>query len=237
MEKLMGERIAELRRKKGLTQIQLAEKLNISDKAVSKWESNKSDPSLEMLVALSNFFECSIDYIVKGEEEKKSQPKIFFKRYGCFPLVEYFKSLGEIDPKISDEDFVKLFNFHPVRIDNECLYLLAEGGDDKQQTVSNYSVNLLLENISKNYKKVQKIKFVTDKIYDSLFKDSVKLTIQKGVVSVSSLQRTFGIGFVRAYRIVEEMEKNDFISAPNEVGEREIYISAEKFKELFDDEV
>ena len=237
MEKLMGERIAELRRKKGLTQIQLAEKLNISDKAVSKWESGKCDPSLEMLVALSNFFECSMDYIVKGEEEKKSQPKIFFKRYGCFPVVEYFKSLGEIDPKISDEDFVKLFNFHPVRIDNECLYLLAEGGDDKQQTVSNYSVNLLLENISKNYKKVQKIKFVTDKIYDSLFKDSVKLTIQKGVVSVSSLQRTFGIGFPRALKLVEEMERNDFISVADKDCKRKVYITAEKFKDLFGEEV
>ncbi len=66
IEGTIGERIAMLRKINNLTQLSLAEKLNISDKAVSKWESNKGDPSLEMVVKLSEFFNCSTDYIVKG---------------------------------------------------------------------------------------------------------------------------------------------------------------------------
>ena len=71
MENTIGDRIVSLRKEKGWTQLQLAEKLNISDKAVSKWESKKSDPSIDLLVALSNIFNCSIDYLVRGLEFNK----------------------------------------------------------------------------------------------------------------------------------------------------------------------
>lgn len=64
----IGERIARLRKSVNLTQVGLAEQLHISDKAVSKWESNKSDPSIDLLPALSKIFKCSIDYLVKGND-------------------------------------------------------------------------------------------------------------------------------------------------------------------------
>ena len=53
MEELnIGTRIAKLRKKANLTQNELADKLMISNKAVSKWESNAGAPSLEMLIKL-----------------------------------------------------------------------------------------------------------------------------------------------------------------------------------------
>ena len=66
----IGERIARLRKSVSLTQAGLAEKLNVTDKAVSKWESNKSDPSIDLLPMLSKELKCSIDYIVKGSDNK-----------------------------------------------------------------------------------------------------------------------------------------------------------------------
>lgn len=60
----MGGKIYSLRMAKRINQEQLAAVLNISPAAVSKWERNLSKPSIEMLWALADFFECSIDELV-----------------------------------------------------------------------------------------------------------------------------------------------------------------------------
>jgi transcriptional regulator with XRE-family HTH domain len=58
---MLSENIYTLRRKSGLSQEQLAEKLGVSRQAVSKWEGGLSTPELEKLRALSEFFHISID--------------------------------------------------------------------------------------------------------------------------------------------------------------------------------
>jgi len=57
----IGENITFLRKKKGLTQDELAKELNISNQAVSKWESGKCCPDIELIPVLAHFFEVSID--------------------------------------------------------------------------------------------------------------------------------------------------------------------------------
>lgn len=69
----IGKTIAELRKEKGWTQIELAEKLQVSDKAVSKWEQDSGAPSIEFFPALAEVFGVSIDYLMTG---KKVEPKI-----------------------------------------------------------------------------------------------------------------------------------------------------------------
>lgn len=73
MEQTMGQRLAELRKKSGLTQNELAEKLMVSNKAVSKWESDNGNPSMEFLPQLSQILNCSIDYLLTGKEHKNSE--------------------------------------------------------------------------------------------------------------------------------------------------------------------
>lgn len=60
----MGGKIYSLRVAKGLTQEQLAGVLCISPAAISKWERNLANPNIEMLWALADFFDCSIDELV-----------------------------------------------------------------------------------------------------------------------------------------------------------------------------
>lgn len=62
----MEERIQELRRRKGLSQEQLAEILGVSRQAVSKWEGGQSLPEVEKLIAMSALFDVTVDYILKG---------------------------------------------------------------------------------------------------------------------------------------------------------------------------
>ncbi len=62
-----GSFISDLRKEKNLTQKQLSEKLNVSDKAISRWETGKGFPDVNSLVALSEFFEVSVNELLAGK--------------------------------------------------------------------------------------------------------------------------------------------------------------------------
>lgn len=63
-----NEKLQQCRKKSGLTQEQLAERLNISRTAVSKWESGRGFPNIEALKNISKVFEVPIDDLLSGEE-------------------------------------------------------------------------------------------------------------------------------------------------------------------------
>lgn len=62
-----GAFIAILRKEKNLTQKELGDALNVSDKAISRWETGKGFPDVSSLVALSSFFDVSVNEILAGE--------------------------------------------------------------------------------------------------------------------------------------------------------------------------
>lgn len=64
----LKEKLQALRKQKGLTQEELAEKIYVSRTAVSKWESGRGIPNIESLKALSKFFSVSLDDLLSGEE-------------------------------------------------------------------------------------------------------------------------------------------------------------------------
>ena len=68
-----GNKIYELRKKKHLTQEDLAILLDISDKAVSKWENGTSKPTIENLKKLSDIFDVSLDDLIEDEDRKRKQ--------------------------------------------------------------------------------------------------------------------------------------------------------------------
>lgn len=65
--KIFGKTLLALRKKKGLTQSELAELLNISDKTVSKWETGCGYPEITQLPSLARIFDTSIDFFFKEE--------------------------------------------------------------------------------------------------------------------------------------------------------------------------
>ena len=67
-----GQLITELRKEKGLTQKQLAEALNVTDKAVSKWERGLSFPDISMLEPISEVLGISIMEILAGKRQDES---------------------------------------------------------------------------------------------------------------------------------------------------------------------
>lgn len=65
--KKIGEFITRMRKSKGLTQTELAEKLKVSNKAVSKWETGKGMPDVSLLKPLSHILEVTINDLLNGE--------------------------------------------------------------------------------------------------------------------------------------------------------------------------
>lgn len=66
----MADRIQALRKAKGISQEELADQIGVSRQAVSKWESEQSSPDLEKVILLSDYFEVTTDYLLKGIETK-----------------------------------------------------------------------------------------------------------------------------------------------------------------------
>lgn len=64
----IADRIQHLRKVKGISQEELANQLGVSRQAISKWESEQSSPDIEKVVIMSEFFEVTTDYLLKGIE-------------------------------------------------------------------------------------------------------------------------------------------------------------------------
>ncbi|SEW33611.1 Helix-turn-helix [Ruminococcaceae bacterium KH2T8] len=68
-----GQLITELRKEKGMTQKQLADALNVTDKAVSKWERGLSFPDISMLEPISKVLDISIMEILAGKRQDENE--------------------------------------------------------------------------------------------------------------------------------------------------------------------
>ena len=69
MKKTLGTMIAELRKQHGMTQLELAEKMNVTDKAVSKWERDLSCPDINSLPKLAEILGVSVDELMQIKKE------------------------------------------------------------------------------------------------------------------------------------------------------------------------
>ena len=79
----VAKNLTELRLLNNMTQMELAEKLNYSDKTISKWERAESSPDISVLVEIAELFGVTLDYLVKSEnlEEKAEENKTKEAKY------------------------------------------------------------------------------------------------------------------------------------------------------------
>ncbi len=68
-EKTFGQRVKKLRRDKGLTQIQLADELYISESYIALIEADKRNPSMDIMVKLADYFCVTSDYLIRGSAD------------------------------------------------------------------------------------------------------------------------------------------------------------------------
>ena len=73
MKKSLGKLIAEMRKQKGMTQLELAEKMGVTDKAVSKWERDLACPDIHTLPALAEALGLSVAELMQGKRGRLSE--------------------------------------------------------------------------------------------------------------------------------------------------------------------
>lgn len=95
----IGKFIAELRKEKNLTQEQLAEKLGITDRAISKWENGRCMPDLSLMKPLCNELDITINELLSGEKLDKKDYQDKFEE-------NILKTINYTDKKINKIKFV-----------------------------------------------------------------------------------------------------------------------------------
>lgn len=102
-----GEKLAALRKKKNLTQEQLAEVLGVTRQSISRWEMDVTFPETEKLIKLSRLLECSIDFLLddnmkeSGEDNENISAKDcckFIRECGYFFLATSFEDKPKLRP-------------------------------------------------------------------------------------------------------------------------------------------
>ena len=83
----LGETIAAKRKAKSLTQFELAEKMNVSDKAVSKWERNLSCPDIDSFARLADILSVSADELLHLRKTTTTSKLNAFGKYTRFGLI------------------------------------------------------------------------------------------------------------------------------------------------------
>ena len=109
----LSDRIQYLRKARGISQEGLADQLGVSRQAVSKWESEQSMPDLDKIISMSDYFEVTTDYLLKGIEpvvQKEEEQSIEHRRIAsniCYQLSLGLVGLGII-LSIILADFLKV---------------------------------------------------------------------------------------------------------------------------------
>lgn len=75
IKQIIGKNIIELRKQNSMTQAELAEKINYSDKAVSKWENGDAVPDIGVIKSLAELLGVSVDYLLEETHEQKTEVK------------------------------------------------------------------------------------------------------------------------------------------------------------------
>ena len=91
-----AERLAELRKAKGLSQEELAERLNVSRQAVSKWERAESSPDTDNLIELAKIYGLTVDELIYGNQTAKADAN------GGLPQSDNVENKKRRNNKISD---------------------------------------------------------------------------------------------------------------------------------------
>ena len=108
-------RLYELRKKQGLSQEELAEKLGVSRQAVSKWERSESSPDTDNLIALAQLYGMSLDELIYGEKESKEAK-----------LDDEPSKSEETD---NDESIVYDEDGDKVKVDSGSIFVESKDGD------------------------------------------------------------------------------------------------------------
>lgn len=134
-----GEKLALLRKRKGMTQEELAEQLGVSRQSVSRWEMDVSFPETDKLIKLSKLYECSIDYLLNdGIQEKERMGGVLSVQ----DAYSFIRECGYFFLATSVDNQPRLRPFGMIYEKNESLFIVT---DKRKQVYSDLQKNSRIE--------------------------------------------------------------------------------------------
>lgn len=104
----LGERLYEMRRKKGLSQEQAGEALGVTRQTVSKWETDQSTPDFDKIMPICELYGISPDELVTGSAEKDDSSE-------CGYYNDYDNTYYNSDPTPQQQDYAERYNKYKIR--------------------------------------------------------------------------------------------------------------------------
>lgn len=143
---ILAEKIARLRKKNGWSQEELAEKMNVSRQAVSKWESAQTVPDLEKILMLGNLFGVTTDYLLKDEmenEEFSAGEEITVRRLTLAEANEYLALRKTASVRMAAATFLCILSVIPLLILGAMAEIPAYGISENAASVAGLIVLFL----------------------------------------------------------------------------------------------
>lgn len=119
-----GEKLALLRKEKGITQAELSEMLNISRQSVSRWELDAAFPETDHLIKLSKLFGCSIDFLLNNSLEMRSHSE--HTGLSIAECYQFIRDCGYFFLATSVDNHPKLRPFGMIYSDGEALFISTD---------------------------------------------------------------------------------------------------------------
>lgn len=236
MENTIGERIAGLRKQRGWTQNKLAELINISNKAISKWESGRSDPSLELVVALSEIFDCTTDYLIKGIHTVPKLLNISVNKNKNLSYEEdiFYRAMDILKVDVSALSYeLWLSQLYPYKIVGSTLIIFAPTKQVKDYILKNFQEKVL-EAVQQLDARITRLHILPkDVSSDTKLKEAVKLAINNKNINTSTIQRSLSISYPTAYDIMMSMQYLGYVSEKSNLHYYEVKITLDKYKKIF----
>jgi len=139
-----GEKIAMLRKGKGITQEQLAELLGVARQSVSRWEMDLAFPETEKLIRLSKLFSCSIDFLLNEVTNGNRQVNEDITATAC---VTFIRECGYFFLATSVNEQPRLRPFGMISTDGQSLFIAT---DSRKSVYSDLEQNSKIELASYN---------------------------------------------------------------------------------------
>lgn len=144
-----GEKLALLRKKKGMTQEELSEALQVSRQSVSRWEMDAAFPETDKLIKLSKLFECSIDFLLNDSirESEKSIVKMSDTDFTVRDCHQFIRECGYFFLATSVNNQPRLRPFGMIHSNDEAMFIAT---DKRKKVYSDLQENPKMEIASYN---------------------------------------------------------------------------------------
>ena len=139
-----GEKLSLLRKKKGMTQEELAETLEVSRQSVSRWEMDAAFPETDKLIKLSKLFGCSIDFLLNNSVQESERNDAALSASDC---CKFIRECGYFFLATAVDDQPSLRPFGMIYANDEALFFAT---DKRKKVYSDLKTNSKIEMASYN---------------------------------------------------------------------------------------